>query len=167
MVRRHSSRPGVRRIHKNQPRRLPILWLAVFSVLSMAAVMEQTTGHRDREGSSDGSFSQRAGPFDKIRQPSPEEIVRSVRLNWPNDPDVAEAILRCESRAGADPDTWDLANPDGGPMQINRATWETYFFNKYGWTWERVAFDLQTHLLAAREIYEKAHGWDDWSCAPV
>jgi hypothetical protein len=98
-------------------------------------------------------------------QPSPDVVIAAVRLRWGKDADTAESIVQCESRAGADKDTWDLAAPDGGPMQINRATWEAHFQQKYGWTWEQIVLDLETHLQAAKDIYDQAQGWKDWTCA--
>lgn len=47
-------------------------------------------------------------------------------------------------------------------MQIHRATWERYFLVNYGWSWEAVALDLDTHFAAARIIYDRSGGWSPW-----
>ena len=42
--------------------------------------------------------------------------------------------------------------------------WEVYFAAKYGWTWDQVVRDPNTHFRAAREIYDRAGGWSPWAC---
>jgi predicted 3-demethylubiquinone-9 3-methyltransferase (glyoxalase superfamily) len=97
---------------------------------------------------------------------TPQQVLEAVVSEWPDDPEAATSILHCESSAGTDPDTWNLAHPDGGPLQINKATWAAYFKDKYGWTWSQVVRDLETHLAAAREIYDKTGDWSLWACSP-
>jgi hypothetical protein len=70
----------------------------------------------------------------------------------------------CESRAGEHPDTYSLTRANGGPMQINRVTWERFFRVNHGWTWEQVVTDIDIHLQAARIIYERSRGWSPWRC---
>ena len=50
-------------------------------------------------------------------------------------------------------------------MQINKATWAYYFERKYGWTWSQVVHNLEIHLAAAREIYEKTGDFRQWTCS--
>ena len=141
----------------------PLLALVVVLVLSYATGNESEAETRSH---ANGTFAMVLRIGDRLGPPLPETLVERVRSRFPEDPDTAENILRCESRAGADPDAWDLSQPDGGPMQINRATWEDVLYEDYGWTWSQVVFDLPTHLRAARVIYERAGGWEDWSCSP-
>ena len=97
-------------------------------------------------------------------RPSPQAIVAAVRATWPEDAEAAQGVLWCESRDGADPDAWKPEREDGGPMQINRATWENYFLTKYGWRWDQIVFDLQINLKAAREVFDISGGWRAWTC---
>lgn len=91
-------------------------------------------------------------------------IEQAIREAFPEDPETAVRVAKCESGLGSHPQTYNLAAANAGPMQINRGTWEGYFLRKYGWTWEQVVFDLGKHLQAAREIYDRAGGWSPWSC---
>lgn len=101
----------------------------------------------------------------RASQPAPEAVLlKALRSTWPADLPEAKRILWCESRNGLDPDAWDLSRPDGGPMQLNRETWEPYFEEKYGWTWEQVVFDVNIHFQAAREVYDRTGGWARWTC---
>ena len=146
------------------PGLLPLLMLAMLAIFLVVAVTGQPSS--GSHGLSSGRFGQSWRLAHAGNRPPPDQILESVRRHWPEDADAAEAVLRCESSAGADPGTWDLSEADGGPMQINRRTWEKFFYKKYGWTWRQVVLDLETHLQAAREIYDRAGGWDDWTCAP-
>ena len=90
---------------------------------------------------------------------------------WPEDQTAALVILRCESRTGEDPDAWRTDRPDGGPYQINRASWEKFFIEKHGWTWTQITHDPVINTAAARIIYDRTGDWSAWSCdhqmAPV
>ena len=115
--------------------------------------------------------SSRAGEQSQLSSPGYHEITSEQLMDlivsaWPDDPDSAASIFYCESDAGAHPDTWDLSRPDGGPLQINRATWGPYFAEKYGWTWDQVVRDVEIHIAAAREIYDKRGDWSLWACSP-
>jgi len=78
------------------------------------------------------------------------------------------AIDGCESTHGADERTYSLDAPDGGRLQLNRATWESFFERNHGWPWERVVRDLDTHLHAAYIVWQRAGGtWSPWSCRIV
>ena len=156
----HSPR-GVVRVHAVP--RFPLVFLAFLALLTVAAVAARATSDDGAERVS--MSSDVTARLTDMPRPPPEVIVSAVRLLWGKDADRAEAIVHCESRAGADKDTWNVSAPDGGPMQINRSTWEPYFKTKYGWTWEQIVLDLEIHLRAAREIYDLAHGWGDWECA--
>ena len=96
-----------------------------------------------------------------------QAVLDAVQATWPEDAKRATQIVLCESRAGLDPKAWNVSHPDGGPMQINRATWAEYFYEQYGWSWEQLVFDLDINLAAAREIYDRTGGWHRWSCADV
>ena len=95
--------------------------------------------------------------------PSVEDVIAGVRQTWPEDPDRAVRVVYCESKYGTHVRTYDLEAANGGPMQINRFTWKWYFEAYYGWSWDAVVADLQTHLAAARIIYDSS-GWSAWSC---
>lgn len=50
-------------------------------------------------------------------------------------------------------------------MQINRATWEPFFWGR--WTWEQIVLDDPTNYQAAYIIWERSgETWDQWSCQP-
>jgi hypothetical protein len=95
--------------------------------------------------------------------PPPEEVVSQVRATFPEDPDTAERIVFCESRAGQHPRTYDLEVGHAGPMQIAKRVWEPFFRDRYGWDWEEVVRNLSVHLQAARIIWERS-GWAAWEC---
>jgi hypothetical protein len=95
---------------------------------------------------------------------TPERILALVQAAWPEDSVRAARILMCESKAGAHEDTFSLSAPNGGPMQLNRFTWEPYFEANFGWTWEQIVTNIDVHLLAARHIYDRAGGWSPWRC---
>lgn len=94
-----------------------------------------------------------------------EAVLTAVKATWPEDSKRAMQIVLCESWAGLHPKAWSTSHPDGGPMQINKATWAKYFFEKYGWTWEQIVYDLDINLAAAREIYDSTGGWQRWACS--
>ena len=104
------------------------------------------------------------GPGDGWRWPSRSEVEARVRASWPEDPETAVRVATCESDVGEHPTTYALDAENGGPMQLNRATWEGYFWERYGWSWERVVTDLDIHFAAAREVFERGGGWFPWSC---
>lgn len=95
---------------------------------------------------------------------SHDRLIELVRQTWPDDPDGAARILICESHAGDDSKTWDVDAPSGGPMQLDHFTWAPYFEANYGWTWNQVVTDIHIHLQAARIVYDRAGGWEPWSC---
>jgi hypothetical protein len=83
---------------------------------------------------------------------------------WPENTAAALDILHCESRTGLDPEAWRTDAPDGGPYQINRASWERFFLDRYGWTWEQITHDPVINTQAARIIYDRTGDWSAWSC---
>jgi hypothetical protein len=91
-------------------------------------------------------------------------IIEMVAATWPEDPDTAVRILMCESHGGENPDAFSLETPNGGPMQLNRFTWEPFFAGLNGWTWEQIVTDINIHLQAARIIYDRWGGWEPWRC---
>jgi hypothetical protein len=97
--------------------------------------------------------------------PPPREVViEFVRATFPEDPDTAEQIVRCESGAGQHPRTYDLEASHAGPMQLARSVWEPYFEAHYGWSWETVVTYLPVHMRAARIVWERG-SWAAWECA--
>ena len=76
---------------------------------------------------------------------------------------TAWAVEGCESKHCTDPRTYDLSAPDGGCMQINRATWEGYFLREHGWTWEQIVFDDAINYQAAAVVWERwGRTWGPW-----
>ena len=95
-----------------------------------------------------------------------ESYLRSLaESTWPHAGEEALSILHCESRTGADPDAWRVDAPDGGPFQINRASWEKYFRERHGWTWTQITHDPAINTAAAKIIYDRTGDWSAWSCA--
>jgi hypothetical protein len=95
-----------------------------------------------------------------------ESYLRSLaESTWPDVKAEALGILHCESRIGADPDAWRVDAPDGGPYQINRASWETFFRERHGWTWMQITHDPAINTAAAKIIYDRTGDWSAWSCA--
>lgn len=88
-----------------------------------------------------------------------------MRATWPDGQAQAVAVATCESHLGQDVATYDLEDENGGPMQLNRATWKPFFeAAPYHWPWERVVRDLATHFAAARIVFDRSSGWGPWSC---
>jgi hypothetical protein len=83
---------------------------------------------------------------------------------WPENTAAALNILHCESRTGKDPKAWRTDAPDGGPYQINRVSWERFFRDRYGWSWEQITRDPAINTAAARIIYDRTGDWSAWSC---
>ena len=95
-----------------------------------------------------------------------ESYLRSLaESTWPEAEAEALSILYCESRIGADPDAWRVDAPDGGPYQINRASWETFFRERHGWSWMQITHDPAINTAAAKVIYDRTGDWSAWSCA--
>jgi hypothetical protein len=65
---------------------------------------------------------------------------------------------------GTDPDAWRTDRPDGGPYQINRASWEQFFLERHGWTWDEITYEAVINTAAARIIYDRTGDWSAWSC---
>ena len=81
---------------------------------------------------------------------------------------VVWAIDGCESGHGTHPDTYKLDAENGGRLQLNRQTWANFFLDNYGWTWEQVVNDLDTHLHAAAIVWERAGQiFAPWTCSSV
>lgn len=94
------------------------------------------------------------------------EVAGSGCEPWPAHECAAlVAVEWCESRFGTHPDTYSLDAPNGGRLQINRATWEGFFLAHFGWTWEQIVLDDAINYAAAYVIWERAGGsWRPWSC---
>lgn len=127
------------------------LALAALVVPSLADFPELTAG---------------ADPSPDLDAPGQEplSLEELIRLTWPDDAATALAVAGCESDVGRHSDTYDLSKANAGPFQLNRDTWEPFFAAKYGWTWAQVVTEPETHLRAAREVYDRSSGWSPWRC---
>lgn len=94
--------------------------------------------------------------------PTLDSILAAAARAWPEQPEKAQAVALCELGGWANPVAFDLAREHGGPMQIARTWWESFFFNNYGWAWEQIVFDLDVHFAAARIIYDRSGSWAPW-----
>ena len=53
-------------------------------------------------------------------------------------------------------------------MQINRATWEEFFLETEGWTWEQIVLDDAINFQAAYIIWDRGgRTWLPWACRYV
>jgi hypothetical protein len=97
-----------------------------------------------------------AGGVD-MRTWSASKVEKLVRAAFPEEPDVAVAIARCQSRL--DP-MWISPNTDGtrnwGLFQISDRR-----LSDLGGT-PRQAFDPAWNVRAARTLYDARHDWKDW-----
>ena len=76
---------------------------------------------------------------------------------WPPDQcRNVRAVAGCESTHGLDSRTYNLNLAHGGIMQISKESWEDFFMETEGWTWEQVVLDDSIHFQAARIIWERA-----------
>jgi hypothetical protein len=116
-----------------------------------------------------GAVTAAPEPPESAPEPDDAAFMAAAARYWPASelPNVW-AIDGCESTHGADPRTYSLDAPDGGRLQLNRATWESFFERNHGWPWEQVVRDLDTHLHAAYIVWQRAGGtWAPWSCRIV
>ena len=97
--------------------------------------------------------------------PPEQELELLAAATWPEDEASALTILHCESRTGLDPNAWRTDWPDGGPYQINKESWERFFLERHGWTWEQITEDPVINTVAARIIYDQTGDWSAWSCS--
>lgn len=79
-----------------------------------------------------------------------ERIIEKIRETFPEDPDRAVAIAKCES--GFNPKAISPTN-DHGLMQINKTVH----------TVEGDIYDVETNLKFARKLYDE-RGWQPWTC---
>lgn len=79
-----------------------------------------------------------------------ERIIEKIRETFPEDPDRAVAIAKCES--GFNPKAVSPTN-DHGLMQINKTVH----------TVEGDIYDVETNLKFARTLYDE-RGWQPWTC---
>lgn len=96
--------------------------------------------------------------------PSRERLIQLVESTWPEDPVTAVRVLVCESTAGENPETYSLSAANGGPMQLNKLTWEPFFSANFGWDWEALVVDPHLHMRAARIVFDRGGGWTPWRC---
>ena len=91
---------------------------------------------------------------------TPERIEQEIRTTFPESPNTAVAIAKCES--GMKPKQVGLSSPDYGLMQINGPSWDRKAA-LLGYTKYRT--DVKDNLKMARHIYDAAGGkWTDWVC---
>lgn len=81
---------------------------------------------------------------------------------WPEQPLKAVDVALCESGLGRHPNTFNLGALHGGPLQIAESVWADWFLENYGWPWELVVTDPETHAHAARIIYDRSGDWSPW-----
>lgn len=97
-----------------------------------------------------------------------ENYLAAIARAWPERPQEALAVAECETNSGRHPATFSLDAVHGGLMQLAKKIWAPYFEARYGWSWERIVRDPETHALASREVYDRGGGWDGpWrGCRP-
>lgn len=84
---------------------------------------------------------------------SEEAIIQKIRDTFPEDPDRAVAIAKCESNLN--PKAVSPTN-DHGLMQINKTVH----------TVEGDIYDVETNLKFARKLYDE-RGFQPWTCAKI
>ena len=82
-------------------------------------------------------------------------IEAKIRETFPEEPELAIAVARCESRLN--PQAYNPHSDDGGLYQINQVHLPE--LEKLGLD----RFDLEDNLTFARMLYER-NGWQDWVC---
>ena len=137
---------------------IPVAHLALLAVLTIASAdrLQSRVDAEPEEPTSTAQVLPAVLPNDSLEQ--------LAWATWPEDRTAALIILHCESRTGDDPDAWRTDRPDGGPYQINRASWERFFFLNHGWTWDEITYDPVINTAAARIIYDRTGDWSAWSC---
>lgn len=122
----------------------------------LAGVVESGSPSRDR-----------AGPGGAVEGYA--TLLEGAARYWPaSELSSVWAIDGCESTHGTDPRTYDLGAENGGRLQLNRSTWEDFFWLNYGWTWDQVVNDLDIHLHAAFIVWQRAgNSWSPWACKSV
>lgn len=82
--------------------------------------------------------------------PEEKSIEQKIRDTFPEDPDRAVKIAKCES--GLNPKAVSPTN-DHGLMQINKSAHKV----------EGDIYDVDTNLQFARKLYDES-GWKPWVC---
>lgn len=97
---------------------------------------------------------------------TPERIEQGIRETFPEDPETAVKIARCES--GLVPDIQSHHTVNGvreasfGIFQIHAPSWHSVAM-KLGHT--NYQSEVEDNLAMARHIYDSAgKSWKDWSC---
>jgi hypothetical protein len=105
-------------------------------------------------------------PTTTIRVPLPEDdepvgdVEWLVRQTFPETPDKAVRVARCESRLQP-----GAISPDGanwGVMQVNVV--HRGLAARMGYSWDQM-LQAGPNLAVARAVYDRAGGWGPWSCA--
>lgn len=99
-------------------------------------------------------------PLEVIISWTPERIKQEIRTTFPEAPELAIAIFKCES--GLVP-TASSPTSDHGVTQINAPTWDKRAkqlgYNEY-------KTDVKQNLAMARHVYEEAgNSFRPWVCA--
>lgn len=90
-------------------------------------------------------------------QPSvAEEVEALIPVYFGFDPQTAHRVLVCESHLG-------VGLNDFNVWQINRPTWEDFFIDTQGWTWQDITGNLDINFQAALIIWKRG-GWFQWHC---
>lgn len=90
---------------------------------------------------------------------TPERIEQEIRTTFPEAPNTAVAIAKCES--GLKPDQVGNITPDYGLMQIHGPSWDAKA-KELGYS--NYKTDVQDNLKMARHIYDGRGNFNDWVC---
>lgn len=83
-----------------------------------------------------------------------------IRQTFPETPDTAVRVARCES--GLDPAAVSPGGANWGLMQVNVV--HKGLAATMGYSWNQM-LQAAPNLAVARAIYDRAGGWGPWSCA--
>lgn len=83
-----------------------------------------------------------------------------IRQTFPETPDKAVRVARCESRL--DPEAVSPGGSNVGLMQINVV--HKGLAARMGYSWGQM-LQAAPNLAVARAVYDAAGGWSPWSCA--
>jgi len=96
---------------------------------------------------------------------SKESIEQLIRETFPEEPNTAVAIAKCESGLDADIQSHHILSygreESFGVFQIHAKDWDTKA-NKLGF--EDYRTDVKDNVLMARYLYEARGNFKDWSC---
>jgi len=88
-----------------------------------------------------------------------ERIIELIKETFPEAPNTAVAIAKCES--GLVPDQVGKTTPDYGVMQINAPSWDKKA-HKLGY--KNYRKDVRENLKMARYVYDGSGNFTPWVC---